>query len=181
MADSNRDLGARPKHHPDQIEVIEAKADFDEENASSTESSVSSRYQIREETDPTLPRAKPKKKQFKFNMRESSLANVWSGLSGLYAMFLVTLYLAFSFTELVTFPHLNDYLEINGFFIFLYVISDLFLIYVLLMTLKGKSKIGNSDGPKVAENHKVRLIVWKTDQKDALKATLLCRAMEVWP
>lgn len=154
MADSNRDLGARPKHHPDQIEVIEAKADFDEENASSTESSVSSRYQIREETDPTLPRAKPKKKQFKFNMRESSLANVWSGLSGLYAMFLVTLYLAFSFTELVTFPHLNDYLEINGFFIFLYVISDLFLIYVLLMTLKGKSKIGNSDGPKVAENHK---------------------------
>ena len=39
------------------------------------------------------------------------------------------------------------FLEVNGFFIYLYVLADLFLIYVLVFALRGKG---------VVENHKVQ-------------------------
>eukprot|EP00095_Tigriopus_kingsejongensis_P008824 maker-scaffold280_size224562-snap-gene-0.12 protein:Tk08824 transcript:maker-scaffold280_size224562-snap-gene-0.12-mRNA-1 annotation:"conserved hypothetical protein" len=157
MASDEAKYGARPKQYADKVDAIEiaakeeVNADDDGLDIQSTspDSSVSSRYQIREEPDPT-----PKGGKLKMKFSDNSLANIWSGFSSLYATLLVALYLAFSFTELVTFPHLTDYLEINGFFVFLFFVSDLFLIYVLVVTLSGKSKLVQSDGAKVAENHK---------------------------
>lgn len=45
-------------------------------------------------------------------------------ISSLYAMVLVSVYVAFVFTELVTFPVYESYLEKTGFFIYLYLVRQ---------------------------------------------------------
>ena len=86
-------------------------------------------------------------------------ANVMSGLSGLYAMILVIVYVAFSFTELVTFPENQKILEKNGFFLFLYLGADVFLVYIFWFTLAGHrikgGQGGNNEEFRIVENHRV--------------------------
>ena len=74
----------------------------------------------------------------------------------MYGILLVCIYAAFQYTELVKFPSFNHWLEINGFFIYLYVISIIYFLYLLIFVLRGTNKNGNSDGPiKVVENEEV--------------------------
>ena len=79
-------------------------------------------------------------------------------LSTMYGILLVSIYAAFQYTELVKFPSFYHWLEINGFFIYLYVISIIYFLYLLIFVLRGTNKNRNSDGPiKVVENEEVRL------------------------
>ena len=66
-------------------------------------------------------------------------------------MILVAIYLASSFTELVTFPAHHKLAEAHGFFLYLYLVSDLFLVYVIVHVTVGRHK-GTA---KIVENHKV--------------------------
>ena len=77
-------------------------------------------------------------------------------LSTMYGILLVCIYAAFQYTELVKFPSFYHWLEINGFFIYLYVISIIYFLYLLIFVLKGTNKNRNSDVPiKVVENEEV--------------------------
>ena len=77
-------------------------------------------------------------------------------LSTMYGILLVSIYAAFQYTELVKFPSFYHWLEINGFFIYLYVISIIYFLYLLIFVLRGTNKNRNSDGPiKVVENEEV--------------------------
>ena len=84
-------------------------------------------------------------------------------LSTMYGILLVCIYAAFQYTELVKFPSFNHWLEINGFFIYLYVISIIYFLYLLAFVLRGtnknrKSGNGPRNGPiKVVENEEVGL------------------------
>ena len=81
-------------------------------------------------------------------------------LSTMYSILLVSVYVGFSYTQLVKFPALNHWLEINGFFIYLYLVSIVYLLYLLLIVLKGTNKTTSLDKPlKVVENHEVSGIV----------------------
>lgn len=65
--------------------------------------------------------------------QKDSVSTLGSTVSGIYATLLVCVYLAFSYTELVKFPELQNYLERNGFFIYLFLICDLYFIYVFVV------------------------------------------------
>ena len=84
-------------------------------------------------------------------------------LSTMYGILLVSIYAAFQYTELVKFPSFYHWLEINGFFIYLYVISIIYFLYLLIFVLSGtnknrKSGNGPRSGPiKVVENEEVGL------------------------
>ena len=84
-------------------------------------------------------------------------------LSTMYGILLVSIYAAFQYTELVKFPSFYHWLEINGFFIYLYVISIIYFLYLLIFVLRGtnknrKSGNGPRSGPiKVVENEEVGL------------------------
>ena len=73
-----------------------------------------------------------------------------STTASLYATLLVVIYVAFSFTELVRFPHNKDYLEIYGFFTFLYFTATLYLIYILTYVVKQ-----DEGSPRAVDNFKV--------------------------
>ena len=88
-------------------------------------------------------------------MRMESLQNIASAISTTYAAVVISIYIAFSFTELVTFPLMYRWLEIHGFFIYMYLISITYLLYLILYVLKGRD---NHPNPKVVENCEVRHI-----------------------
>ena len=88
-------------------------------------------------------------------MRMESLQNIASAISTTYAAVLISIYIAFSFTELVTFPFMYRWLEIHGFFIYMYLISIAYLLYLILYVLNGRDIHPN---PKVVENCEVRHI-----------------------
>jgi hypothetical protein len=77
-----------------------------------------------------------------------SVSLLGSTIAGLYATLLVCLYFAFSFTELVKFPDLQLVLERNGFFIYLFMTSNIYLMYIFLYVLRGH------ENTKVVENDK---------------------------
>ncbi len=76
-----------------------------------------------------------------------AIDNVASGFSGLYAMVLVCVYMAVLFTELVTFPDNQLFLEINGFFLYLYLLGVAFYAYVLIFVVR-------DGGSAIIDNHK---------------------------
>ena len=88
-------------------------------------------------------------------MRMKSLENIASAISTTYAAVLISIYIAFSFTELVTFPLMYRWLEIHGFFIYMYLMSIAYLLYLLLYVLKGRNI---QPKLKVMENCEVRNI-----------------------
>ena len=77
-------------------------------------------------------------------------AKSFSHPAGCAATLLVVIYVAFSFTELVRFPHNKDYLEIYGFFTFLYFTATLYLIYILTYVVKQ-----DEGSPRAVDNFKV--------------------------
>ena len=88
------------------------------------------------------------------------LNTISTTLSTLYAILLFCIFTAFSYTELVKFPALNHWLEINGFFIYLYVLSIIYLIYILVVVLKGTKKTAEGfEQIKVIENNEVSYII----------------------
>ena len=103
-------------------------------------------------------------KTSKFNNNDRKFDSLVTNISTSYAILLFCIYAAFSYTELVKFPYLNHWLEINGFFIFLYFISILYLIYLLLFVLRGTSTTNNETQKiKVIENEEVSY-VWNKSQ-----------------
>ena len=66
----------------------------------------------------------------------ASLDQITSTISGIYSMLLVCIYIAFAFTELVKYPHLDEYLERNGFFLYLFLGCDIYFIYIFLSIYK---------------------------------------------
>ena len=78
-------------------------------------------------------------------------ASLGDGFTSLYSMILVALYLALSFTELVTFPAHHKFIERHGFYLYLYLVSDLFLAYLVVHAAIARYK----GSTKVVENHKV--------------------------
>ena len=87
----------------------------------------------------------------------------WDGItiaiSTMYGILLVCLYVAFSYTQLVKFPVLNNWLEINGFFIYLYLLGIFYLIYMLIFVLRGTNKPAETTDAriKVVENEEVKV------------------------
>ena len=92
----------------------------------------------------------------KINHKDRKLDGLLTNISTSYAILLFCIYAAFSYTELVKFPYLNHWLEINGFFIYLYLISILYFIYLLLFVLRGTNQTNNENQKiKVIENEEV--------------------------
>ena len=85
------------------------------------------------------------------NKRES-LKNIITALASVYASVLVSVYIAFSFTELVTFPLMYRWLDIHGFFIYLYLPSIIYFCYLVLYVLKDGNKPQRRTTLKVVEN-----------------------------
>ena len=85
------------------------------------------------------------------NKRES-LKNIITALASVYASVLVSVYIAFSFTELVTFPLMYRWLDIHGFFIYLYIPSIIYFCYLVLYVLKDGNKPHRRTTLKVVEN-----------------------------
>ena len=93
------------------------------------------------------------------NNKDRKLDGLLTNISTSYAILLFCIYSAFSYTELVKFPYLNHWLEINGFFIYLYLISIFYFIYLLLFVLRGTNQTNNENQKiKVIENEEVSYI-----------------------
>ena len=98
-------------------------------------------------------------KTLKFNIKDRKFDGLLTNISTSYAILLFCIYTAFSYTELVKFPYLNHWLEINGFFIYLYLTSILYFTYLLLFVLRGTNKTNNENQKiKVIENEEVSYI-----------------------
>lgn len=107
---------------------------------------------VRDNADVTLPPVTT----FNTSWLEEPMTNLPTGISGLYAMILVTVYVAFSFTELVRFPDHQKILEKNGFFLYLFLLADWFLVYTFGFTLKGiRKEQRDGDDFRIVENHRV--------------------------
>ena len=86
------------------------------------------------------------------NMSDSVVSTCCS----MYGMLLVCIYASFVYTELVKFPTLNYWLEIHGFFIYMYLLSIAYLIYLLLFVLSGSNEQSHVNTRlKVTENLEV--------------------------
>ena len=57
-------------------------------------------------------------------------------MASIYATLLVCVYIAFSFTELTKFPENKDFLEIYGFFTYLYLVATSYMLYILCYIVK---------------------------------------------
>ncbi|CAM6055213.1 unnamed protein product [Sphagnum tenellum] len=84
---------------------------------------------------------------------KKTFSYILGSLSGLYALVMVSFYVAFTYTELVTFPKYYHYLEKTGFFVYLYFTSDLFLFYVIWFTIR-RGGISREGDVRIVENHK---------------------------
>ena len=74
-----------------------------------------------------------------FNFKQwdqNSMTQMGSTISGIYAMLLICIYVAFAFTELVKYPELDVYLERHGFFLYLFLACDLYFIYIFVSIIR---------------------------------------------
>ena len=76
-----------------------------------------------------------------------------SSVATIYATVLVCVYIAFTLTKLVKFPLFREFLEANGFFIYLFLLSDLYFVFVIYQVVRTHTtaKI------RVTENDRVRI------------------------
>jgi len=77
-----------------------------------------------------------------------------STMASVYATLLICLYVAFSFTELVRFPNNKDYLEIYGFFTYLYLVATSYLLYIVCYVVKGQKEQAQVEALRYVENPK---------------------------
>jgi hypothetical protein len=89
--------------------------------------------------------------------KTESLTNIISALSSVYATTLICIFVAVSFTELVTFPLMYRWLDIHGFFVYLYVLGNIYLLYLIFYVLKRQEDKSKTNKPKVFENVEVRI------------------------
>ena len=87
--------------------------------------------------------------------KAESLRNISSALSSAYATILICIFVAFSFTELVTFPSMYRWLATHGFFVYLYVLGNIYLLYLIFYVLKGHENTSTTKKSKVFENLEV--------------------------
>ena len=66
------------------------------------------------------------------NWENNSVDQIGSTISGIYSMLLVCIHVAFAFTELVKYPDLDVYLERHGFFLYLFLGSNFYFIYIFI-------------------------------------------------
>lgn len=69
-------------------------------------------------------------------------------LSGLYCMILIVIFVAFAYTEVVRLPDYDNFLLKQGYGIYLIVVSDVFLLYILVYVVHRndrKAKVGPNE------------------------------------
>ena len=123
--------------------------------------------------------------------KTESLTNIISSLSSAYATTLICIFVAFSFTELVTFPSMYRWLDIHGFFVYLYVLGNIYLLYLIFYVLKRREDTSKKNNPKVFENPEVSISgliilplfnLYVNLKEEFLAIIILCsRAMVVLP
>jgi len=86
--------------------------------------------------------------------RTDSLSLMSSTISGIYGTLLVCTYITFAFTELVLFPRLHNHLEKQGFFIYLFLGSNLYFTYILFLLFKSRKSSRSSASGLLVENSK---------------------------
>ena len=109
---------------------------------------------------------------FNFNQwDQNSLTQMGSTISGIYAMLLICIYVAFEFTGIVKYPELDVYLERHGFFLYLFLACDLYFIYIFVCIIRTTRR--NHD--KVFQNSKTPMIV--ENDKSHVNLTVRCGAI----
>ena len=88
-------------------------------------------------------------------MKAESLSNIAATISSSYAILLICIFIAFSFSGLVTFPLMYRWLDIHGFFVYLYFISCIYLLYLIIHVMKMENRSKEGKLPKVVENIEV--------------------------
>ena len=88
-------------------------------------------------------------------MKAESLSNIAATISSSYAILLICIFVAFSFSGLVTFPLMYRWLDIHGFFVYLYFISCIYLLYLIIHVMKMEKRSEEEKLPKVVENIEV--------------------------
>ena len=88
-------------------------------------------------------------------MKAESLSNIAATISSSYAILLICIFIAFSFSGLVTFPLMYRWLDIHGFFVYLYFISCIYLLYLIIHVMKMEKRSEEGKLPKVVENIEV--------------------------
>ena len=88
-------------------------------------------------------------------MKAESLSNIAATISSSYAILLISIFIAFSFSGLVTFPLMYRWLDIHGFFVYLYFISCIYLLYLIIHVMKMEKTSEEGKLPKVVENIEV--------------------------
>ena len=88
-------------------------------------------------------------------MKAESLSNIAATISSSYAILLICIFIAFSFSGLVTFPLMYRWLDIHGFFVYLYFISCIYLLYLIIHVMKVEKRSEEEKLPKVVENIEV--------------------------
>ena len=120
-------------------------------NSRKAENTVSSNLESQDRKASVSAQTEKESQQLTYD----SLENMVCTLINIYATLLVCIYIAFSFTELVTFPSMYRWLDIHGFFIYLYTFSNTYLIYLLCYVMKCGDRYNNKMIPKVVENLEV--------------------------
>ena len=98
---------------------------------------------------------KPKSEEIDNKINTESLLNIVATISSSYAILLICIFIAFSFSGLVTFPLMYRWLDIHGFFVYLYLISNIYLLYLIFHVVKKTNRYEERKSPKVIENIEV--------------------------
>ena len=88
--------------------------------------------------------------------KTESLSNIGSSASSLYATLLVCIFIAFSFSGLVTFPLMYQWLDTHGFFVYLYIVSIIYLLYLIFHVVNKGNESEDGKKLKVVENIEVK-------------------------
>ena len=99
--------------------------------------------------------SKPKSEEIGNKSTTESLTNIVATISSSYAILLICIFIAFSFSGLVTFPLMYRWLDIHGFFVYLYLISNIYLLYLIFHVVKKTNISEERKAPKVIENIEV--------------------------
>ena len=88
--------------------------------------------------------------------KTESLSNIVISASSSYAILLICIFTAFSFSGLVTFPLMYRWLDTHGFFVYLYLISIIYLLYLTFHVVRKENESADRKALKVVENIEVK-------------------------
>ena len=78
--------------------------------------------------------------------RNNPDGTIGSTIPSMYATILVCIYIAFSYTEVVRFPVDYQWLDVHGFFIYLFFLGDIYLLYLCCYVLPIRKKSKEMNG-----------------------------------